>query len=141
MLFQLGGIQFVIAPLNIYQHSFEASTDYVEKPIVGMRAPLEWVGEGPMRITLEGRLFPKRFGGLDGLAMLQMARLSGIAQFAMRGDGVPFGWFVIERVTERSTYLAIDGVGQIIEFEVALRADTMPGAAGYFGSIMGMLGV
>ncbi len=140
MLMMVGGVQFMIAPLNIHGHQRESATDYVEKPIVGARQPLEYVGEGQDTVSLFGRLFPKRFGGLTGLIALQAARVSGFPQFVIRGDGIPLGWFVIDHIAERQTYLDVDGVGQVIEFDIILRRDTIPGAAGYFSSIMSMFG-
>ena len=127
MLYQVGQIQFSVAPLNAHSATKESNTDYVEKPVVGARQPLEWVGEGAKVLSLFGRLFPKQFGGLDGLATLQAMRESGKPQYVMRGDMTPLGWFVIENIAERASYLDKDGVGRIVEFDINMKRDSTPG--------------
>ncbi len=97
---------------------------------------LEFVGEAAESWTIRGRLFPERFGGLGDMASLHAMRRSGSAQFFMRGDGVPMGWVVIERVTERSTYIGSNGVGRVIEFEINLKRSSGPNAAGIFNALM-----
>jgi phage protein U len=72
-LYQLGPIQFTVAPLNVHAVVRESNTDFAEKPIIGSSEPppLEYVGEGAEVMTFQGRLFPKQFGGLKGLEALQ----------------------------------------------------------------------
>jgi phage protein U len=38
----------------------------------------------------------------------------------MRGDGAVFGWYVIEKMTDKHSYLDVAGVGRMIEFEIEL---------------------
>lgn len=141
MLMMLGSVQFTVAPFNTHENDRDAATDYVEKPVIGRRPPLEYVGEGVETRTIRGKIFPQAFGGLDGLQALDGARQSGTAQYLMRGDGVPLGWFVIEKVTEKSSKLDGSGVGRIVEFEATLKRDDAPSASGYVTSVMGMLGL
>ena len=88
-----------------------------------------------------GRLLPKRIGGLSELAELHAMRQAGVAMFLMRGDGRPLGWFAIEKVEEKSTYLARDGVGQQIDFSISLVRADRPSAASFvtllFEAILG----
>lgn len=127
MLMSLGPIQFEVLPFNAteYDHSHESS--FAEKPVLGTRQPLEWVGEGTEGWTIKAKLFPQRFGGLGDLEKLYQARASGRPQYLMRGDGAQMGWVVIDRVTERSSYLDAGGVGKVIDVDIAVRrADAPP---------------
>ena len=135
MLMMIGPVKFEVAPLNATEVGHSTETAYVEKPILGTMPPVEWVGEGPETYTIRGRLFPRRFGGMDDLALLRAARKAGLPQYMMRGDGAMLGWVVIDRINERSTYLDRGGVGQVIDLDIAIRRCPAP-ASPLFFSIM-----
>ncbi|MBN9022529.1 MAG: phage tail protein [Rhizobiales bacterium] len=138
MLMTLGPIQFEVQPFNAtdYYHAHEAS--FAEKPVVGASPPLEWVGEGPETWAIRARLFPHRFGGLGDLKKLHQARASGRPQYLMRGDGALMGWVVIERVMERSTYLDGNGIGRVIDIDIAVRRSSGPSNGSYFAVFSGL---
>lgn len=136
MLMQLGAVQFSVAPFNANEIGHEASAAFASHDVVGRRPPLEFVGEGPESWTIRGTLFPHRLGGLDELAEMQAMRAAGLPQFLMRGDGVPLGWVVIERINERSSYLDKDGIGRVIEFDVSVKRASAPNAAGIFNALL-----
>ena len=135
MLAQLRSVQFEVWPLNAHQTSRDAAADYAAKPTLGRLPSREFVGEGDEKVTISGRVFPKKFGGLDGLQALDALRRSGVAQLLMRGDGQVMGWFVIETVRERADRLAADGVGRVIEFDVGLARADVPSAARFVASL------
>ncbi|MFI5411285.1 phage tail protein [Kaistia sp. UC242_56] len=139
MLAILGGVVFEIAPINVtaIEHSSEAR--FAEKPILGRRPPLEFIGDGAETFGLTVKLLPYEFGGLDGLSNLAAMRQSGIAQYFMRGDGVPMGWFVIEKVSERSSYLSAQGIGRVVDVDISIKRADAPVGSDFFASIMGML--
>jgi phage protein U len=140
MLMKLGSVKFKVWPLTATETSAERGGEYAEKPVVGRRPPLEFVGEAGETMTITARLLPGRLGGLGRLKRLSSMRQSGRAFYLMRGDGVPLGWMVIERVAEKSTWLDAKGVGQVIDVEITLRRASAPGPANLFASVMGMLG-
>lgn len=139
MLMVLGSVQMEVWPFNPTETGRESGGDYVEKPVMGRRPPLEFVGEAGETLTVSARLFPKKLGGLGSLDQLSAMRKSGQPQYFMRGDGVPFGWVVIEHVAEKSTYLDEHGVGQVVDVEITLRRADAPGASGIFTSVIGLL--
>lgn len=139
MLAQLGAVQFTLL-FNMHETQHEASAEFAAHPVVGRMPPLESVGEGPETWTVRGRLFPHRFGGLDGLGRLHAMRAAGAAQYFMRGDGAALGWVVVEKVTETSTYLDAAGIGRIVEFEVTVKRAPSPGPLGALAAIAGLLG-
>lgn len=138
MLMVLGPVQFEVWPFNAtdYEHSHESA--FAEKPVLGTRPLLEWVGEGPETWTIKARMFPRRFGGLEDLKKLAAARASGRPQYLMRGDGAQMGWVVIERVQERSTYLDPKGVGQVIEVDISVKRSAKPSNGSFFSLLSGL---
>ena len=137
MLMQLGTLAFEVYPFNTHEYSREAATDYARKPVVGAREILEYVGEGEETYSISGRLITKRLGGLSELAELHALRKSGVPQFLMRGDGKALGWFVIENVSETSTHIAADGIGQVIDFEIQICNASKPSPARFAFSLFG----
>jgi phage protein U len=65
-------------------------------------------------------------GGLFHLDVLDNMRRLGQAHILMRGDGWHFGWFIIDTLQRGHTYLASDGVGQMIEFEAQFQRVPIP---------------
>lgn len=138
MLACVGPVTFEILPFNLTGWSENEETSFVEKEVVGARKPLEWVGEGPATWSLTAKLFPAKLGGLGDLAALKAARRTGLPQFFMLGDGSPMGWVVIEKLAIKHTYLLPNGVGQVIEVEISLKASDGPDAGAFFSVITGI---
>lgn len=138
MLYQLGSVQFELV-FNPQNYDSDASAGIIEKPVMGRRPPLEFVGDGPQTNRINVRLFPEKLGGLGGVDDLNEMRMSGVAQYLMRGDYRPLGWFAIERVVEKHTYLGAGGVGRVVDVEITLRRDDPPTASNVFASLMGFL--
>jgi hypothetical protein len=138
MLMTLGPIRFEVYPFNAteYDHGHESS--FVEKPVLGARPPLEWVGEGAESWSIKARIFPHRFGGLGDLKKLYQARAAGRPLYLMRGDGAQMGWVVIERVSERSSYLDAEGIGRVIDVDIAVRRAAKPSNGSFFSLFSGM---
>lgn len=140
MLLMIGPVRLDVAPFNAVSHEQSRETAFVAKPVLGGREPLEYVGEGPATVSVAGKLFPEKFGGLTSLEILNLARASGVPQWLMRGDGGMMGWVVIDRVTERSTYLDRKGVGKMIDVDIGMRRVGIPLAATFFSALAGLFG-
>ncbi|RWX72608.1 phage tail protein [Mesorhizobium sp. M2A.F.Ca.ET.039.01.1.1] len=140
MLAQLGAVQFELYPLNANQISHDAGADYAEKSVMGRRPPLEFVGEASESWTISAKLFPHKFGGLSSLEALSSQRQSGSPMPFIRGDGEALGWVVIDKITERSSYLDAHGVGKVIEVDISLKRSDGPSLGNVFSIIQGLLG-
>jgi uncharacterized protein len=138
MLMVLGPVQFEVWPFNATEYDHGHESAFAEKPVLGTRPLLEWVGEGPETWVIKARMFPRRFGGLDDLKKLFQARVSGRPQYLMRGDGAEMGWVVIEKVQEHATYLDPKGVGQVIDLDIAVRRSAKPSDGSYFSLLSGL---
>lgn len=133
MLFQLGGLQIDTVPFEAHETSRESGADFASKDVVGAPRPREFVGGADERFTLSGTLFPYNFGGLTGLGALDGIRASGDPQILVRGDGANLGWFLVEKVREKSSKLGPSGVGRVIEYELTLvRSPNAGGGGGAF---------
>jgi phage protein U len=140
MLMALGPVTFEITPFNPQKTDRSTSASWVEKSVVGRRPPLEFTGDGPETIKIDAKLFPEKFGGLSSLSTLDIMRASGVPHFLMRGNGTPLGWFVVEQVTEKSTYLDPHGVGRAIEVDITCKRADAPGAQGYMAALLSLIG-
>lgn len=139
MLIMLGGVALSIWPVNPTETSKESGAEYVEKPVMGRRPPLEFVGEAAEDISITARMFPAKLGGLGSLVMLHTMRKSGIAQYMIRGDGVPFGWVVIEKISEKHSHLDAQGVGQVIDLDISVKRSDPPTGGDFYSSIAGIM--
>ena len=138
MLMSLGPIRFEVYPLNPTEYEHGHESGFVEKPVLGARPPLEWVGEGPESWSIRARIFPHRFGGLGDLKKLYQARAAGRPLYLMRGDGAQMGWVVIEKVSERSSYLDAEGIGRVIDVDIAVRRSAKPSNGSFFSVFSGL---
>lgn len=138
MLLMIGPVRMKVAPFNVTGYTQTRTTDYVAKPVLGGREPMEYVGEGAATLEVSGKLFPERFGGMSALEILNLARASGTPQWLMRGDGGLMGWVVIESVKERSSFLDANGVGRVIDVDISLRRVGIPLAAAFFSALAGL---
>lgn len=138
MLMSLGPVRFEIYPFNATDYAHDHEADFVEKPVLGARLPLEWVGEGAESWSITARIFPHRFGGLDDLKTLYQARAAGRPLYLMRGDGAQMGWVVIEKVAERSSYLDTNGIGRLVDVDITVRRAAKPSDGSFFSLFSGM---
>ena len=138
MLMTLGPIRFEVHPFNATEYDHGHETSFVEKPVLGARPPLEWVGEGSESWSIKARIFPHRFGGLGDLKKLYQARAAGRPLYLMRGDGAQMGWVVIDKVSERSSYLDAQGIGKVIEVDISVRRSAKPSNGSFFSVFSGM---
>ena len=132
MLMSLGPIRFEVYPFNATEYDHGHESGFVEKPVLGARPPLEWVGEGTESWSIRAIIFPHKFGGLGDLKKLYQARAAGRPLYLMRGDGAQMGWVVIERVAERSSYLDAEGIGRVIDLDIAVRRTGKPSNGSFF---------
>ena len=138
MLMTLGPIRFEVYPFNATEYDHGHETSFVEKPVLGARPPLEWVGEGAESWSLRAIIFPHKFGGLGDLKKLYQARAAGRPLYLMRGDGAQMGWVVIERVSERASYLDAEGIGRVIDVDISVRRAAKPSNGSFFSVFSGL---
>lgn len=137
MLFTWGQLQFDCWPLNAHEFDASTATDWARKEVLGASIYREWVGELDEEITMRGRVFPYRLGGMSELELLEAYRRAGRAEQLLRGTNPVdiLGWFVIERLARSHRYLGADGVGQQINFEAVFARVPIPDPNQYYAEI------
>lgn len=138
MLMMVGPVILKVAPFNLTDYTHTHGGSFAEKPVMGGRQPLEWMGQATETWNLSAKLFPARFGGSSSLAILSAVRASGLPQFMLRGDGSLMGWVVVEQVTEKFTMLDTNGVGKVIDVAISLKRSQPPTPAGYVAALSGL---
>jgi phage protein U len=48
------------------------------------------------------------------------------------------GWVVIERVSERASYLDAEGIGRVIDVDISVRRSAKPSKGSYFSLFSGL---
>lgn len=136
MLYSLDGLPaFEVAPVNVEGLDRTTGAEFAEKPVLGRRPPLEFVGESPEELTFRGKVFPEAFGGGDELETMRAASRDGAARQLQRGDGRNLEWWAITSFRETATRLDGKGVPRVVEFELSLKRADKPSADEYRGRI------
>jgi uncharacterized protein len=146
MLFQLGAVQFSLAPMTIHDISFDTGHDFAAKDIIGAARPRESMGEADSKISLSGRVFPHFFArhgqdsGLSGLATLEDMSRSGEPQMLVGGDGTIFGFYLIEKLRQKNTFIDTKGIGRQIDFDIDLvKSPIVPDASALISTLSAIL--
>jgi hypothetical protein len=140
-LFGWGPLTFDVEPLNVHEKDHTTDSDWARKEIAGAPIYREWVGENDEEITLRGRVFPFRLGGLYELDVLEAQRRNAMPHPLLRGGNVFLGWFVIEKLARSHRFLADGGLGQLINFEATFVRVPMPDGRDYYPMMIRALGV
>jgi phage protein U len=141
ILYQLGAFTFDVFPVNVEAVERQVGADYAAKDIVGAMRPREFTGEADDRVKLSGRLFPQRLGGAAGIGALQALARTGEPQLLLRGDGEVLGWYLIEQVTDKHSFLDVAGMGRMIELDVELvKTPLRASASGMIATIASLFG-
>lgn len=140
MLFAFGPLEFEVAPFNAHEFDRRHGADYAGKDLLGRRKGHEYVGDGDETVSLSGKMFPHKLGGLESLDILDVIRGSGAPQLLMRGDGKVYGWFLLVQARERSGFMDRRGIGRVIDVDIELLRDEPPGAADYVANLFNLFG-
>lgn len=130
MLYLLGAVAIDTAPFSIDRMERQASGSIAAKPIIGGRQRKENTGEGEDDITLTGQILPTRIGGLSELETLHEMRRKGTRFPLMRGDGFRFGWYVINKISEKHENILRNGVGFTVQHSVTMEQADMDAGDG-----------
>lgn len=125
-LYVIGGVVFDLVPLNAGEVDHETSADFARHPVIGGRQTYEHVGPGDEKLRLEGKVFPRKFGGEAELELIDSLRAEAQSILVMRGDGAKLGWFVITEFRRKHEHLDRRGVGQLIEYRIDLERSEKP---------------
>lgn len=89
---------------------------------------LQYVGPGGDTISLPGTIYPEYRGGLGQVEAMAALADKGMPLDMISGTGVVLGRWVIERLEEKHSTFAVQGVGRKQEFTLGLRKFAPPAA-------------
>lgn len=127
VLYMIGAVA-LLCPMGLNPQDVveEFGGDFAVKPLVGAPQSREFVGPADTRLTLSGKIFPFRFGAAGGssgqaeIAALKGYAASGQPQPVTRGDGLPMGFYVIEKGQLKHARLSVYGIGREQDFTLQL---------------------
>ncbi len=138
MLYQLGSVLFEVYPVNADKVEISYGSDFAAHEVMGAQRPRESMGQGDTKVRLSGKMFPAKFG-MGSWPDMQSMATGGTAQMLIRGDGSTLGLMLIERATERHSYLDASGIGRIVEFDIEMVQSPDAASAAAMVSLLGNL--
>jgi phage protein U len=131
MLASLGPVSFNLTN-DLQSISQKETSSWAKHDVIGTGPVYEDTGDGEGTLTLKGTLHPYIFrGALSALAALRALRAAKQPVTLMRGDYMPYGWYVINEISsEHNTLHPVSGVGQEVDFTAELLAVGNPGIGG-----------
>lgn len=88
---------------------------------VGERPSSQFVGVDEETMSLSGRLAPEITGGTPHLELIRTMADTGKAWPLIRGDGLLYGFFVIQSLEQTYAELFDNGTARIIDFTLSLK--------------------
>ena len=87
---------------------------------IGKRDAFQFLGVGEEKITLSGELYPEITGGKLTLTAVRLMAEEGRAWPLLSGNGMIYGMYVINSVSETGAEFFTDGSPRKITFNLAL---------------------
>lgn len=84
------------------------------------RAASQFLGPGDDKITISGTLVQELVGQYSAITTLAHMADAGEAYLLMRGDGMIFGKYTIDSMTERHSAIFINGAPRVVGFSLEL---------------------
>lgn len=138
MLMCLGPVRFDLVT-NPQKTSDSEESTWARHEVFGIAPIYEKTGMGEASFTIQGVIYPNAIGTKGDIAALRAANRAQIPLSLMRGNFVPLGWVLIEKVSQDDESLSSNGVGNEIQFEVTLKKTGTP-ALSSLPQIMGLFG-
>ncbi|PXX79140.1 hypothetical protein DFR34_10830 [Rivihabitans pingtungensis] len=113
-----------IAPNEL---SREQGWRHASQSRVGDRPAHQYTGQDEETITLPGQLYPELGADINSLDTLREVADTGAPQVLIDGNGRVWGWYVLEKLTEKRASMLSDGTPLEIDFSLTLkRVDDQP---------------
>lgn len=120
MMLALGLFVFALKTVPYQQLQRHTQWRHPSNSRIGQRPAHQFTGTGEDSITLSGTLFPEVTGGQISITMLRTMADTGKAWPLIRGDGIIYGEYVIEDMSETGTLFFRDGAPRQIDFSLKI---------------------
>lgn len=121
MMLTLGFFVFERRTLPYQSLKHDASYTWGANERIGQRGAYQFTGIGEESVSLTGTVYSEMTGGKVSLYLLRLMAESGVPWPLLDGNGIPYGIFVITKVSETGTEHLPDGTARKIDFTVELK--------------------
>ena len=120
MMLALGFFVFMRQTLPFQSMQRDAEYRWPSNSRIGKRDAFQFLGVGEEKITLSGELYPEITGGKLTLTAVRLMAEEGRAWPLLSGNGMIYGMYVINSVSETGAEFFTDGSPRKITFNLAL---------------------
>lgn len=120
MMLALGFFVFMRQTLPFQSMQRDAEYRWPSNSRIGKRDAFQFLGVGEEKITLSGELYPEITGGKLTLTAVRLMAEEGCAWPLLSGNGMIYGMYVINSVSETGAEFFTDGSPRKITFNLAL---------------------
>lgn len=120
MMLALGFFVFMRQTLPFQSMQRDAEYRWPSNSRIGKRDAFQFLGVGEEKITLSGELYPELTGGKLTLTAVRLMAEEGRAWPLLSGNGMIYGMYVINSVSETGAEFFTDGSPRKITFNLAL---------------------
>lgn len=120
MMLALGFFVFMRQTLPFQSMQRDAEYRWPSNSRIGKRDAFQFLGVGEEKITLSGELYPEITGGKLTLTAVRLMAEEGRAWPLLSGNGMIYGMYVINSVSETGAEFFTDGSPRRITFNLAL---------------------
>lgn len=120
MMLALGFFVFMRQTLPFQNMQRDAEYRWPSNNRVGKRDAFQFLGVGEEKITLSGELYPELTGGRLTLTAVRQMAEEGRAWPLLAGNGLIYGMYVINSISETGAEFFSDGSPRKISFTLAL---------------------
>lgn len=120
MMLALGFFVFMRQTLPFQSMQRDAEYRWPSNSRIGKRDAFQFLGVGEEKITLSGELYPEITGGKLTLTAVRLMAEEGRAWPLLSGNGMIYGMYVINSVSETAAEFFTDGSPRKITFNLAL---------------------
>ena len=120
MMLALGFFVFMRQTLPFQSMQRDAEYRWPSNSRIGKRDAFQFLGVGEEKITLSGELYPEITGGKLTLTAVRLMAEEGRAWPLLSGNGMIYGMYVINSVSETGAEFFTDGSPRKITFNLTL---------------------
>lgn len=120
MMLALGFFVFMRQTLPFQSMQRDAEYRWPSNNRIGKRDAFQFLGVGEEKITLSGELYPELTGGRLTLTAVRQMAEEGRAWPLLAGNGLIYGMYVINSVSETGAEFFSDGSPRKISFTLSL---------------------
>lgn len=121
VLVALGTYRFSVRNGGLARSKRDTKFRHPEQDAIGMLPPSQFVGPGTDTQTLDVTIYPQYRGGIGQVDDLRSMAGLGTPLVMVDGNGVYYGEWVIESISDTKEFFLADGTPRKIEFSLEIK--------------------